>query len=362
MADDNDKTEAPTARRRTEARSRGQIPKSQDLTAAILLLVGLLTLNLFGGWMWASVSDMTTAMLGGTRPTLVGSDLIPLGSAAVREMFSLLVPILLVFMLTALVVVLLQTGFLFTTEPLKWSLEKLNPIAGFKKLFSPETLMKLLISLGKMGVVGGVAYVSVIGQMDKIMFASGLAFLDLVHMAIELFYGLGIRVALVLVLLGLIDWIYQRFKHERSLRMSKQEIKEEMRSMDGDPLMKRRRREVQLQLAMQRLQRDVPQADVVVTNPTHIAVALKYDSDTMGAPRMIAKGKDHVALRIREIALAAGIPIVERKPLARVLYKLVEVGQEIPADLYKTVAEVLAYVYELSGKRQKLAAASGATR
>ncbi len=362
MADDAERTETPTPRRRIEARNRGQIAKSQDLSAAVLLLVALVTLDVFGEHMFTRLSAMTHFILGGSGDSLVlGSQLVPLSRQTVSEMFSILLPILLVFMLTALVVVFLQTGFLLTSHPLKWNLDKLNPLTGIKKLFSPHTIVLLLINLAKLGVVGAVVYYSVMGQVDRILFASGLAFNELVKMAIEIFFSLGIRVAVVLVVLGLIDWAYQRFKHERSLRMSKQEIKEEMRSMDGDPLMKRRRRETQMKLALQRLRRDVPLADVVVTNPTHIAVALKYDSDAMSAPRVIAKGKDHLAERIRQIAIEAGIPLVERKPLARVLYKLVEVGQEVPPHLYKAVAEVLAYIYELSGKRQAMAAASGAS-
>ena len=362
MADDAERTETPTPRRRTEARNRGQIAKSQDLTAAVLLLVGLLTLNVFGEHMFTRLSAMTQFILGGSGGAFVlGSHLVPLARLTVSEMFSILLPILLVFMLAALAVVLLQTGFLFTSHPLKWNLDKITPLAGIKKLFSPHTFVLLLINLAKLGLVSAVVYYSVVGQIDRILFAPGLAFNELVRMAIEMFFSLGIRVAVVLLILGIIDWAYQRFKHERSLRMSKQEIKEEMRSMDGDPLMKRRRRETQMKLALQRLRRDVPKADVVVTNPTHIAVALKYDSDAMSAPRVVAKGKDHLAERIRQIAIEAGIPLVERKPLARVLYRLVEVGQEVPPHLYKAVAEVLAYIYELSGKRQAMAAASGAS-
>lgn len=359
MADDMERTEPPTARRRAEARDRGQIVKSQDLTAAVMLLAALVTLDFFGEHLFARLQAMTQFLLGGAAgSSLNGAQLVPLAKATVGEMFALLLPILAVFMLTSVVVVLLQTGFLFTTRPLKWSLDKLNPISGIAKLFSPQTFVLMLINIAKLGLVGGVVYYSVVEQLDKILFASGLAFTSLVGMAIEVFFDLGIRVAIALILLGIIDWFYQRYKHERNLRMSKQEIKEEMRSMDGDPLMKRRRREAQMQLAWQRIRMDVPEADVVVTNPTHVAVALKYDTATMNAPTVVAKGKDYLAQRIRQMAVEAGIPIVERKPLARVLYKLAEVGQEIPAHLYKAVAEVLAYVYELSGKRQAMAAAA----
>ncbi len=362
MADDTEKSEAPTPRRREEARSRGQIPKSQDLTAAALLLVGLVTLDLFGESILGRLFDLTRFMLGGGGTWAVqGSQLLPLAAEAMKQMFFILLPILLVFMLAALIVVLLQTGLVFTLHPLKWSLDKINPLRGIKKMVSMHTFVMLLINMAKLGIVGSVVYFSVVGQLDRIMFSSSLVFTEVVRLGVEIFFSLGIRVAIVLIILGLLDWFYQRFKHERDLKMSKEEVKEEMRSMDGDPVMKRRRREVQMQIALQRLRQDVPQADVVVTNPTHIAVALKYDSEAMSAPRVLAKGKDHLAERIRLIAMEAGIPIVERQPLARVLYKLVEVGQEVPPHLYKAVAEVLAYVYELSGKRQAMKAAAGMT-
>jgi flagellar biosynthetic protein FlhB len=357
VADDNEKTEQPTARRRTEARDRGQIAKSQDLVAATLLLIGLLTLQGFGDSILGRLFRITDFMLGGTGGVSVrGSQLVPLGLQAAREMFSILVPIMLLFLLAALIMALLQTGLLLTTEPIKPDLSKVNPIAGFKRIFSPHTVVTMVINLAKLGVVSVVVYYSVIAELDRIVFASGLALTEMVSTGIDIFFSLGIRVALALMVLGILDWFYQRYKHEKELRMSKEEVKEEMRSMEGDPVMRRRRREVQMQLALQRLKKDVPEADVVVTNPTHIAVALKYDMDTMPAPRLIAKGEGYVAQRIREIALEAGVPVVEKKPLARTLFKLVEVGQEIPAQLFKAVAEVLAYVYELSGKQQQIRA------
>jgi flagellar biosynthetic protein FlhB len=158
---------------------------------------------------------------------------------------------------------------------------------------------------------------------------------------------------LLLFVLAILDYIYQRYRIEKSLKMSKQEVKDEMRRMEGDPKIKQRRRQIALQRVMQRIKKDVPTADVVVTNPTHFAVALQYDSKTMHAPKVVAKGQDLIAMRIREIAVASGVPILERKPLARALYKMCNVGQEIPEEFYSTVAEILAYVYELSGKMKE---------
>lgn len=355
MPDEGEKTEQPTLRRRNEARQKGQVARSQDLSAAVLILIGLLTLDLLGRQLLGRLSALTFALLGGMAPALDPTQLIPIGKHTVIEMLLLLLPVLLIFALAGIVIALLQSGFLFTTEVIKPDVNKLNPVNGLKRMFSPHSLALLVINVLKLGLVGGVVYFTLAAELDRIIYSSSLEFLELIAVGIELFFTLGLRVAAMLLILGIIDYLYQRARHERSLKMTKQEVKEEMRSMEGDPVMKRRRREVQIQLALQRLRKDVPTADVVVTNPTHYAVALRYNSETMQAPRVIAKGQDYIAERIRQLALAAGVPVVERKPLARALFKLVEVGQEVPPQLYKAVAEVLAFVYELSGKRPSAA-------
>jgi flagellar biosynthetic protein FlhB len=189
--------------------------------------------------------------------------------------------------------------------------------------------------------------------------AQGLEFKQIFNLGASLVYAIGIRIAIVLLILAILDYVYQRFRVEKELKMTKQEIKEEMRRMEGDPKIKQRRRQIALQGAMQRVKKDVPTADVVVTNPTHYAVALKYDPTGMSAPKVVAKGQDFLALRIREIAAGAGVPILERPPLARSLYRLVEVGQEIPEQFYAAVAEILAYVYELTGRSRRKSAFGG---
>jgi flagellar biosynthetic protein FlhB len=174
--------------------------------------------------------------------------------------------------------------------------------------------------------------------------------LEAFHMGGSVVYSIIIRVGIVLLILAIVDYFYQRYRIEQSLKMTKQEVKDEMRSMEGDPKIKQRRRQIAMQRVIQRIKKDVPKADVVVTNPTHFAIALEYDSKTMHAPRVIAKGQDLIAMRIREVAVASGVPILERAPLARALYKMCDVGDEIPEEFYSAVAEILAYVYELSGK------------
>ena len=211
--------------------------------------------------------------------------------------------------------------------------------------------MTLVQNLGKLTLVIVVVYCAVKDQLDEIVFALSLDFMAVFGLAAHIAFRLGIALGVVLLVLALFDFAYQRYRHEKDLKMTKEEVKDEMRSMEGDPVVKRRRREVQMQLAVQRLRQAVPQADVVVTNPTHVAVAIRYDAETMVAPKVTAKGADHLAQRIRQIAAAAGVPILERPPLARMLYADVDVGREIPERLYQAVAEILAYVYELTGRR-----------
>jgi flagellar biosynthetic protein FlhB len=216
------------------------------------------------------------------------------------------------------------------------------------------------MNFGKLALVSGVAYLTMAGQVAQIVHALDLDHAVLYVMLAELVFHLGMRLAAVMLFLALLDYAYQRYRHEKDLKMTKEEVKEELRRMEGDPVIKRRRRKVQWQLALQRLQSAVPKSDVVVSNPTHVAVALKYVAEKMNAPKVTAKGADYLALRIRQIAAAAGVPVVERKELARAMYDVVQVGQEIPEKFYQAVAEILAYVYELrSGTGPRPASVSG---
>jgi flagellar biosynthetic protein FlhB len=239
------------------------------------------------------------------------------------------------------------------------SLEKLSPISGLKRMFSSKAVVQLLMGLAKMSVLAAVAYFTLRGRLDALVHASALSYVSIGQITVEFLFTLGIRLTLALLLLAIIDLIYQRWKHDRDLRMTKQEIKEELKRMDGDPHLKRRRREVQMQLALQRIQAAVPKADVVITNPTAFAVVIQYEPAKMNAPKLTAKGLDHLARRIRELAIEHGVPIVERPPLARALYRGVEVGQEVPAQFYRAVAEILAYVYELAGRGYRRRPAAG---
>ncbi|MEK7710765.1 MAG: flagellar biosynthesis protein FlhB [Planctomycetota bacterium] len=345
----DDKTEAPTPRRRQEARSKGQIARSQDLTAAVLLFAAFAGLYFFGPPLIGSLMAMVAAGLsGGAHGNL--NDLIPFVSAIGVELFRRVGPILGGLFIVALIVLYAQVGWVFTWQPLMPSLSKVNPLNGIMRLFSVRSAMMAFINLLKLVFVAWVAYMTLAGSANVILHAFTFDFHDILVLGGTLLFELGMKLSAALLVLALIDYVWQRYRHERDLRMTKEEVKDELRSMEGDPHIKRRRRQLQLQLAMQRLRKDVPKADVIVTNPTHFAVAIRYDPDAMVAPQVVAKGADYVAIRIRQIAAEFGIPLVERKPLARALYESVEVGQFIPERFYRAVAEILAYIYELTGR------------
>ncbi len=348
-ADAEEKTEPATPRRRNEARAKGQVARSQDVTAAVLLLSGFIALAILGPGLWNTLLMITRAAFQGDG-VYRSVDLPPFARAVAGEALKRVGPLLLVLFMAMLLALYAQIGFLFTLQPLMPSLAKLNPISGIKRLFSIRSVMLAAVNFVKLLVVGFVGYLTLVGGADAILFAVTFGFREVFALGSSLMFDLTMRLGVVLLVVALLDFAWQRYQKERDMRMTKEEVKDELRSMEGDPLIKRRRRGVQLQLAMQRLHHDVPKADVIVTNPTHLAVAISYDADNMAAPKVVAKGADHIALRIRQIAAGLGIPIVERKPLARALFETVEVGEYVPERLYQAIAEILAYVYELTGR------------
>ena len=345
----DEKTEPPTPRRRREAREKGQVARSQDLTAAVLLLAGFLGLALLGPGIWHSLLAIVRTGLNAETSVRM-ADVMPFAGAAAVEALKRILPFLLILFFAMLIALVAQVGLLLTLHPLTPSLAKINPLSGIQRLFSIRSIMLAVINFGKLLLVGLVAYITVIGSASAVVYAFSFEFADVFRLGSSLLFKLGMWLGVALLILALLDFAWQRYRHEQDLKMTKEEVKDEMRSMEGDPKIKQRQRQVQLQLAMQRLRKDVPTADVVVTNPTHVAVAIRYDADTMLAPKVAAKGADQIALRIRQIATEFGIPIVERPPLARALYEAVDVGQYVPQHLYQAIAEVLAYVYELTGR------------
>lgn len=350
---DFEKTEAPTPRKRQEARNEGNVAKSMDLTAACTLLASVLLLNFLGSRVLSGMRLAVEAMLSGvhaSNPTRL-DDLGPLVVFSGRMLVAIVLPLLLGVAAVALVVTVAQVGFMVTSKPLTPNFGKLSPIKGMANLFNARGGIRLIMSLAKVAVIGGLATLVIVNDMDYILHLGELTPMQAFGGACELVYALALKLAALLLVLAIMDYAFQKWQHERDLRMSKHDIKEEMKRMEGDPMVKQRRARVAKQLAMQRLAQAVPGADVIVTNPTHFAIALQYDGKSMRAPKVIGKGADFMAMRIRQIASLHGIPIIERKELARALYKSVDVGQEVPPEHYAAIAEILAYVYRLSGSK-----------
>lgn len=352
MAQDQgqERTEQPTTKRLTEARRRGQVPKSADLVAAVTLILSLVFLKFFGLHLLNRLVSNVRYYLSLTPTPLNVEQLDKITMAMIRALLETAAPFLLAMAVGGLIVLYAQVGWLFTLKPLEMKFTRLNPVTGLRRLLSLSSLVKLGMSLAKTSVVVLVAFLMLRKQLNAIVASSALPHNTVVGLGAKLVYELGMCIGLALLILALLDYAYQRWKHKDNLKMTKQEIKEEMRQMEGDPVVKRRQRQVQFQLALQRIRAAVPQADVVVTNPTQLAIALKYDPELMSAPKVVAKGKGLLAQRIREIAVEAGVPVVERKLLAQAMFKMVEIGQEIPPQFYKAVAEILAFVYELAGR------------
>lgn len=342
-----EKTEPASPRRRQEARERGHVAKSQDLSSAVILLAALLALNLLG-------TNLLSDMMKGTKIVLGSMGEIDLdregisGHAFAAGLFTaqILLPFLVLLAASALAIHLAQVGFLFAPDPLAPDPSRLDPAAGLQRIFSWRSLARLLFGLGKLAVICIVLVATLRGQTTNVLLLSEMQVGEIVRYLIDTGYLVSMRVALALLILGLLEYGYQRWQYEEDLRMSRQEVKEELKRMEGDPRIRERRRAVQRQLAQQRMMAAVPKAAVVITNPTELAIALQYD-DGMAAPKVVAKGAELIAERIRSVALEHGIPIVERKPLAQALYHTVEVGKDIPSKFYEAVAEVLAYVYSL---------------
>jgi flagellar biosynthetic protein FlhB len=343
-----ERTEQPTARRMSEARDEGRVARSSDLTAAVGLLAGLVLLNSFGPDLLELMLSLTQTV--GT-PGDIRAETLPqwLATIAVAAGAAML-PFLAFLMVVTVTGALAQSGVLVTWKKLRPKLSELSPAKGLKRILSTDSLTRLGLGLLKLALLSLVAWWSAAGLIDAVLGAGGLAARGVLSLGAHVVFTIAIRLALMLLVLGLLDYFYQRWSLNRSLMMTKQEVKEELKRMEGDPLMKQRRRQVQARLALQRIGIDVPKADVVVTNPTEFAVALTYDEATMQAPRVLAKGKDFLALRIRQVAQQHGVPVVQRPPLARALYAAVEVGGEVPATYYKAVAELLAFVYQLEGR------------
>lgn len=356
MADeDNNKTERATPKRKDDARRKGQVARSQDLSTAAVLLGGI---GLLAAVMPAGMQQMTEMTRQGLTISFAGAfrngfTIEQMYTVIVQTGFTILalsLPILGGILLIGCCATLAQTGLLWRSDAMQLDLSRISPMKGLARLFSLRSVVELLKGLLKIAIVTGVGLFvmrdDLLGLPALMEFDMGTA----LHLAGQLSLKTALAVAGAIGVLAGLDYFYQRYEWERSLRMSKEEIKEEHKAAEGDPLIRSRVRAAQRELSRKRMMAAVKTADVVVTNPTHLAVALKYDSARMAAPFVVAKGAGFVAERIRELARHHGVPVVENKFVARTLFKLVDIGKEVPADLYRAVAEILALVYRARGR------------
>jgi flagellar biosynthetic protein FlhB len=347
-----ERSEEATQSRRDEFRNRGQVAHTRELGSALYLLFAFFSVYIVGRFFFAQVSELFERSFGDDLLKVVAtSDFKYLLQFAGSKILLMLAPVFLIFLILGILSSIIQVGILTVEDALSPKFEKIDPIQGLQRLFSLKSVVEGIKAILKVSLISFVAYLALKNQVAK--------FPELIHYSIEVlleFMGsivgklLG-SVATVMVLLAAADYFYQRWDLEKQMRMTKQEVKEEHKSREGDPLIKSRVRRAQRDIANRRMMEKVPKADVIITNPTHIAVALKYGAD-MAAPQLIAKGADLIAEKIKAVAKENNIPVIENKPLARTIYKTLKLGQLIPRELFVAVAEVLSYVYKLKSKRR----------
>ena len=343
---DDDKTEEPTAKKRSDARKKGH----QELNAAFVLLIGFLTLRVLWEYIYDNIAQYTIYIYSHLAQSVSIEGLMELFVGIMIVLVKTVMPIMFAILAIGIAVNLYQVGFMLTTEQLEFNLDKLNPINGFGRFFSKRALVELFKSIFKIIVIGYFLYLYL---KDQIPLLPQFLFFDLpqsLATIADIIFTMAFQVIGVIMLMAAADYAYQKWQMTQDLKMSKQEVKDEYKQTEGDPQIKGKIRQKQRQMAMQRMMSEVPKADVIVTNPTHLAIALRY-SKGMVAPLVVAKGQDIVAERIKQIAREHHIIIVENKPVARALYQAVEVGDVVPAELYQAVAEILAYVYRIKHRR-----------
>jgi len=348
-----EKTEKPTPKKIADARKKGTVAQSREIPSAIILLTALGFFFFSGSWMFSSMSEFMGGMLRNIGSFRI-HDITTASTLSIiilKNVLSIILPFMLAVVVAGIVANIVQIGFLFSPEAFSPKLSKFNPINGIKKLFSLKSLVELVKSLIKITFVGGIAYLTIKTELKTIPTLMQMDIKDIISFIGITSLRICLYVSLALIIMAVLDYAYQKYEHTKSLKMTKQEVKDENKQTEGDPKVKARIRSIQIEMSRRRMMESVPEADVVITNPTHLAIALKFDSEKMVAPKIVAKGAGKIAERIREIAGENHVPIVENKPLARTLFKIAEIGDYIPAELYQAVAEVLAYVYRLKGMR-----------
>ncbi len=349
-----EKTEPATQKKLDDARKEGKVAKSKELTSAFMLIALFLILKIFisyiGGNLVNIFSIVYNRIDGYVNPGELGFTSQAVSAFTTQMLIQILLsvwPFFLIGVVIAILVSVVQVGWKVSAKPMEPKLSKFNPINGFKRIFSKESLFNLVMAIVKIVLIALIAYFSVKDKVNELFILYEISLNQAISLVGEFILDTGLKISLVYLIVGLTDFIYQKHKFSEDMKMTKQEVKDEYKNTEGDPQIKGRQRRKMQEASQRRMMQDVPKADVVITNPTHFAVALKYDAETAKAPVLLAKGEDYIALKIKEVAKENHVEIVENKPLARMIYHNVDIGAEIPPELYQAVAEVLATVYRM---------------
>ena len=348
--DDSQKTEDQTERKLSKAREKGQVGSSMEVKSWAILMGSLLTLSVTAPWMMGGIKNYSVGFI--EKSYEINTDMGNLQALLIDALFKLglyLSPLFVILVIVSLASSIMQSGFLWAPDKISPKLNKISVVSGFKRMFSVRALVEFVKGILKLGLVSLLMTAMVMPFLTDIELMPGFDLVDIVDRMFYMIIALSVGAMMVLTAIAVLDYIYQKLDHTKSLRMSRQEIKDEHKESEGDPQIKARIRKIRAERAQQRMMASVPKADVVITNPTHYAIALEYKMESMAAPKVLAKGVDHLALRIREVATENDVPIVENAPLARALYAAVEIDEEIPVEHYKAVAEVIGYVMRLKG-------------
>ncbi len=345
--DNQDRTEQATSKRREDAREKGQVARSQEVVSVGILIAGLI-------FFYFGSTEFLNKIMNIMRSILRDAAVVELTPVSIEQIFSsyiyqgfgLMFPLLMAAVIAAFLGNVLQFGFMITSKSIEPKFDKISPAKGFKRLFSIRSFVELFKGIFKVTVIGAVVYLIIRNEFDNLMPLADQSVWGMLSYIGGVCFKILLATTVMLVFMAVLDYVYQRWEYEKSLRMTKQEIRDEYKNTEGDPMIKARIRRIQREMSRKRMMAEVPKADVVITNPTHLAIAIRYNPASMQAPVVVAKGADVIAEKIRQIAKENDVPLVENKPLAQVLYKIVKVNASVPESVYKAVAEVLAFVYE----------------
>ncbi|HBR03171.1 MAG TPA: flagellar biosynthesis protein FlhB [Ruminiclostridium sp.] len=352
FADNDEKTEKATPKKRQDLRKKGQVMQSRELPANLILLAIFISMKALGNFIYQECKTVFQFFVSGASSYDLSSssEIMRLATFAVLEIAKMSAPFFVIAMIMGALGSYVQIGFLFTAEPLKPKFSNLNPLKGLKRIFSTRSLFELIKSIAKVILIFMVAWKSIQAEFTNMMKLMDMDIGPITVYILNTALDIAIKICFSMLAISAVDYFFQRLRHEKDIRMTKQEIKEEYKQMEGNPEIKSKIKQKQREISMRRMLQEVPKADVVITNPTHLAIAIKYEPQKKSAPYVVAKGADFMAQRIKEVAKENQIYTMENKPLAQALYKTVDVGDAVPPELYKAVAEVLAFVYKLEGK------------